>query len=232
MKLLIPLLAMVLSIPSFAADNDWRIVPGKRIGRIAIGMERAQVLRLLGAPNREDDLDYLNDNGQKLEYLNEKREGEYAGILRDDWTQPLPLTKGEDASRTMADFVSVYFRNLRVVQIDEDVPRFKTTDGLSCINTGIQWRKRCPKYAESFHKFYHQSQYGWPAAKIFTDYDDVVSDGVAWYFSVMGDLAPDPDPHSSVAVVVHEPGKPVIIDPDGGGRYIYKVRPNQLSTDQ
>ncbi len=49
----------------------------------------------------------------------------------------------------------------------------------------------------------------------------------------MGDMAPDPDPNARVnAIVVHRPGQPVIIDPDGGDRYIYKESPNRLSTDR
>jgi len=77
-----------------------------------------------------------------------------------------------------------------------------------------------PKYTETFHKYFHQSAGGWPATKIFGDYDDAVSEGVAWYFSCTGDLAPDPDPEGPVTVAVHEANKPVIVDPDGAEVYV------------
>ncbi|HWB61063.1 MAG TPA: hypothetical protein VG733_16400, partial [Chthoniobacteraceae bacterium] len=139
----------------------------------------------------------------------------------------------KDGYPIMASFVSIYFRDFRVVQIEVSGARFKTTDGLSVKNTATQWEKHFPKFEQSFHKFAHQSADGVPATKIFENYEDDVATGIAWYYGGMGDLAPDPDPDGSVtAVVVHKPGEPVIIDPDGGGRYIYKERPNRLSTDR
>ncbi len=69
--------------------------------------------------------------------------------------------------------------------------------------------------------------------KLFVNYDDDVGAGIAWYYNWMGDMSPDPDPNARVnAIVVHRPGQPVIIDPDGGDRYIYKESPNRLSTDR
>jgi len=234
MKLFLISLCGMLAVQGFGAGNDWRIVPGERVGQITMGMERAEVIRLLGTPGREDDLEYLYDKGQKLEYLKPRKEGEYKDLLRDDWTVPIRWPNGKEEEyhmENMANFVSIYFRNLRVVQIDVNVGRFKTREGLSAESTGIAWQKRFPKYTETFHKYFHQSAGGWPATKIFGDYDDAVSEGVAWYFSCTGDLAPDPDPEGPVTVAVHEANKPVIVDPDGGGRFMFKARPNQLSGD-
>lgn len=210
-----------------ATDTDWRIIAGQRIGRISIGMERAAVLRLLGAPEREDDLEYLaaNDGGG----------APFKNTLRDDWITPVPISgrPAELGGVFMANFVTVYFTDRRVAQIEVRLPRFKTADGLSSASTGIEWQKRFPHYKESFHKFPHTSAGGFPATKRFIDFDDDVEDGIAWRKAAMGDLAPDPSAEERVeTVAVHAPGKPMIIDPDGGSRFIWKEHPRRLSTDR
>ena len=223
MKTYIFVILASLSLSAFAGNNGWRIIPGKRIGQVTIGMERAEVIRLLGLPNREDD----------LEDLKPEKNGEYKDILRDDWTVPVSLRQMDGSSYRIVNFVTVYFHNLRVVQIEVSDARFQTMDGFSVKNTPIQWAKRFLKHNESHHQFSHQSAGGIPATKVFVNYDDVISDGISWYYNWMGDLAPDPDLNRSVcAVVVHKPHEPVIIDPDGGDRFIYKEEPKRLSTDR
>src|SRR5438477_370013 len=87
-----------------ADESDWLIIPGQRIGRIFIGMEHAEVLRRLGPPHRQDDLEYLPDGEQNKEFKD---------TLRDDWITPLPISKHPESGEGvfMVNFVTVYVRN-------------------------------------------------------------------------------------------------------------------------
>jgi len=62
-----------------------------------------------------------------------------------------------------------------------------------------------------------------------------VDEGIAWRYGAMGNLAPDPDPAyagDTETLIVHAPGKPLLPDPDGGSRFIWKDDPTRLSTDR
>jgi hypothetical protein len=216
-------LALVLFATS--ARGDWLIVPGQRIGEISIGMERAEVLRLLGAPEREDDLEYLTRDNPPQD--------QFKDTLRDDWITPLPISPRpeEVPGYFMADFVTIYFKGRRVIQIEVRAPRFKTGDGLSSASTAGEWRKHFPDYQETFRRFLHPSTGGIPAAKHFTALDDALKAGIAWRFASMGNLAPEPDPAFVEIVAVHASGTPIMVDPDGGSRFIWKDNPHRLGTD-
>jgi hypothetical protein len=224
MNHLIALTALALLVCPFAdaAENDWCIIPGKRVGQILIGMEHAEVLRLLGAPHRQDDLGYRYD-GEEL-----------ANTLRDDWISPLPISAHPESGEGvfMANFLTIYVRDRRVVQIEIRAPRFKTKEGLSSASTGIAWRRQFPHYKGTFQKFGHASAGGLPATKHLITFEDAVGVGIAWRYAVMGNLAPDTDPEERVeTVAVHVPGEPMIVDPDGGSRFIWKDDPRRHSTE-
>ena len=187
MKPLIAVIGFFTCSLCCASDNDFRIIPGQRIGQISIGMEHTEVLRLLGIPHREDDLGYSDDG---------KGQDQFSDTLRDDWIVPLLISAhpefGEGAF--MADFVTVYSRARRVVQIEVRGGRFKTTDGASSASTGIEWRKLFPEFKTAHRKFRHTSEGGWPGTKHFIMFEDAVKKGIAWRCGAMGSLAPDPDP--------------------------------------
>jgi hypothetical protein len=219
MKLLIALVGLFACSLAFAADNDSLVIAGQRIGQIAIGMEHAEVLRLLGTPHREDDLGYPDDD---------ERQHEFSDNLRDDWIVPLPISD----DWFMAEFFTVYIRAGLVAQIEIRNVRFKTKEGLSSASKGTEWRKLFPDFKTTFEHYRHTSAGGLPATKHLVLFEDAIKAGIAWRFGAMGDLAPDPDPDGRVeAVAVHAPGKPMIIDPDGGSRFIWKTNPKRLSTE-
>ena len=208
-----------------AAPDDWTVVPGKSVGQIAIGMEHAEVIRLLGAPHRQDDLEYVPGGESNAQFKD---------TLREDWITPLPVSATPERNAYfMANFVTIYLRERRVVQIEVRVPRFKTDTGLSIASTALQWRQRFPLFTETNQRFHHTSAGGWPAVKHFVVFEDAVDAGVAWRYGGFGNLAPDSDPSATVHVIaVHAPGKPMMIDPDGGSRFIWKDAPLRLSTDR
>jgi hypothetical protein len=205
------------------ADN--LIVPGKRIGDIKLGMEHRDVLRILGTPHHEDDLDKteaLGSLNRETNYLIDPPE-----IIRDDWITPLPMPK-EDSGETefMCEFITVYFRERRVVQIEIRANRFKTADGLSCVNIVSAFENFFPQHEKTSARYSHLSSGGWPATKHFMIFEDAIKKGIGWRYGAMGNLAPDPQTEEPPeTIVVHESGKPMIFDPDGGDRFIWKDAP-------
>ena len=194
-----------------------------------------EVLRLLGAPVREDDLEYLSQYGQKLEYMtDDKQKEQFKGVMRDDLVtvSRVVTNPGSYSSNFIGDFVTIYFKKRRVVQIEVSSPRFKTKEGLSARNTANTWRKHFERYRETVHGFYQPSALGLPAAKHVLLFDDAIEDGITWRFGEFGNLGPDPDPDSGLdAVSVHAPGQPVIVDPDGGSRFYFKDKTNSPSSE-
>ena len=217
--------------------NTWTIVPGKSIGQISLGMEHAEVLRLLGAPHRQDDLEYTPDSNGNSDVAPNIQ---FKATLRDDWITPVPIPISADGSAApeqnaffMANFVTVYLRERRVVQIEVRVPRFRTATGLSIANTALEWRQPFPHFTVTNQRFHHTSAGGWPAVKHPITFEDAIDAGIAWRYGAFGDLAPETDPSQTVDVItVHAPGKPMLIDPDGGSRFIWKDAPLRLSTDR
>jgi hypothetical protein len=211
-----------------SARADWKIVPGKRIGEIQIGMAHADVIRLLGAPDLEEDLGEtdrsgeLRPGGEPTPKLN--------GILRDDWITPLAVSLNPDTDDPifMCNFVTVYIslKDRRVVQIEVRAPRFKTVFGSSSESSALELRKQYPRYQTTFCVYHHPSSGGIPANKHFIIFEDAVGDGIAWRYGAMGDLAPDPDPADELeTIIVHASRKPALLDPDGGSRFIWKDAP-------
>lgn len=70
--LALTLLVLVLVLTLADAADDRRIVPGERIGNIKLGMAHAGLLELLGAPHRQDDLEFAPRRGKVWEGLREK----------------------------------------------------------------------------------------------------------------------------------------------------------------
>ena len=213
------------------ADGDWRIVPGVGIGHVKIGMDRLDVLKILGTPYHEEDLWVTQNIGHifrpnvgliDLPVLD--------GVIRDDWITPLPVGKSEARGHFMCDFLTVYYKDRRVVQVEEQAGRFKTRNGLSIASTAVDFEKEFPQYTGTPCKFHHTSSGGWPATKHFVDFEDAVKAGIAWRYGGFGNLAPDPDPADVLeAIEVHSAGVPMLMDPDGGSRFIWKDSPYRRS---
>ncbi|MGB8353593.1 MAG: hypothetical protein WCD79_06885 [Chthoniobacteraceae bacterium] len=230
MKKLLPLLfftALALGLSCSALAKDpWAIVPGVSIGQVRIGMEHSDVLRLLGTPTLQEDLGAGKPKGAihiKSEYTGLAPQ---KGVIRDDWIKPLPVPKEDGGVAFMSDFVTVYFQNRKVVQIEERVARFKTAEGLSVGSTANDFRKKYPNYQATEVHYRHPSDDGWPAYKHTITFEDAVKQGIAWRYGVMANMGADTDPaYPLETVIVHAPNGLMIFDPDGGARFIWKDAP-------
>ena len=175
-----------------SASGDWLIVPGKRIGKVTIGMEQADVIGVLGVPHHQEDLEETQRNGSLMRSdTHHSPMPVLKGVLQNDWITPLALAKDLEEHRPlfMHDFVTVYIRNSRAVQIEVRSSRFKTVDGVSTAASAAKLRKHYPRYKETVCRYRHPSSGGIPAANHFVIYEDAVSDGIAWRYGGFGNLA-------------------------------------------
>jgi hypothetical protein len=227
---MLALLACLLGTP---ARGDWKIVPGQRIGQIWIGMDHADVIRLLGTPDHEEDPEVTD---RQVWILHGGPAPSLKGVLQDDWITPLPVSLNPDAGDPMfmCNFLTVYLKDRRVVQIEVSAPRFKTADGCSTARSALDLRKHYPKYQATYCHYHHPSSEGLPAGKHFVTFEDAIADGIAWRYGGMGDLAPDPDPAEEglETIIVHASGERVLLDPDGGSRFIWKDNPARRGPDR
>lgn len=222
------LLALSFSQLSRAEDNPWKIIPGVSLGQVKIGMERAEVFRLLGTPHLEQDLETVEPKGHLMTNADPNIPLKpLKGVIQDDWITPLAVPKENESTTTfMADFVTVYFLDGKVAQIEARVARFQTAEGLSFKSTARDFRKKYPAYTTTSALYAHPSSVGWPAYKHYMVFEDAVKAGLAWRYGAMGNLAPDPQPDDELeTIIVHAPGHPLLIDPDGGARFIWKDLP-------
>lgn len=218
----------------WADDKEWLIVPGKSVGKISLGMPQSEVFRLLGAPQMQNDFDTTKD--RQPTYLSDKREGKKPdgeGVTQNDWTTPRPVPRrpssGSDQDKFLCDFITVYTREEKVMQIEVRVPRFRTADGLSTTSKEGEWHRRFSGIEEFQCKYHHPSSGGIPASKHFFAFADDVKEGIAWSCDGWGNAFPEVtlEPDDPVySVVIHAPGERVLPDPDGGSRFIWKENPD------
>jgi hypothetical protein len=183
---------LFFSAPTIWA-GDFRVEAGRRIGAATLGMTTHQVRRALGVPHRTVRLD--------------------DGVVREDW-----LSKSRERK-----FVTIYFREAHAIQIEVNSEAFKTRDNLSTASGAVKFQQRYADYKKTNSavlEFVNPG--GSPAPKHIVMYEDDVKLGIAWRYGAWGSLAPDPDPGRLEIVIVHTPGKPVIVDPDGGIRFAGK----------
>jgi len=148
-----------------------------------------------------------------------------------DWlTKALaPKSYVEDGSYFKHDFVTVYFRHDRAVQIEASSAKFKTVQGLSTSSGAKGFQRRFSQYNSIQPPHFHDPDSGGcPASKHFVTYEDAKAAGIAWRYGGWGNLSPDPDPDRLEMVIVHRRGQPVIVDPDGGVRLVWKIPPHEL----
>ena len=206
-KLFWPLLLAVLLLAPAAFAGDFFIVPGQRIGTVTLGMDRASVHTLLHAPSTTHQAH---------------------GLILDTWlSQGLLTTDPNGYGGLKRDYLTVFFRNNHVVQIEVSAAKFKTANGLSTRSSAHAFDKQYPHFQEP-HKQPDGNPYVWdnsdpsassPAAKHFIAYGDAVREGIAWKYGAWGDLAPDPDPSEMESVIVHLLGQTVLLNPNDGLPY-------------
>lgn len=211
-RLLFLLLLITAFAPARASAGDARsIVPGERLGAATIGASRREIHKTLGRPNTS------------MRLAN--------GTLREDWLGKhlAPQAYVRDGLYYKHDFVTVYFRKDHAVQIEASSPRFHTADGLTRAGDGRRFRQRYPHFTTTIPPhFSNPDPGGCPAPKHFVVYEDVTGRGIAWRYGAWGGLAPDPGIGQLEMVIVHQRGKPVIVDPDGSMRLVWTLPPSAL----
>lgn len=213
--LLFGLLLFGLLPASAAVAGDFRIVPGQRIGGVVLGMGRASVHARLRAPSASRRLP--------------------DGLVVDTWLGHQLLTTDPNSSRRLKrDYLTVFFRRGRAVQIEASAARFTTANGLSAGRSPNAFAEQYPHYRQPHRRRYAPGpdglgpyEYGpvsedasSPAGKHFLLYGDAVPQGIAWKYGAWGNLAPEPDPDGPLeAVIVHKPGQIVLLNPNDGLPY-------------
>ena len=202
-RLFVTLLVLLSSLSARA--GDFKIVPGKRIGSVVLGMNRNSVHKVLGSPQQTRSLKN--------------------GITQESWRNPLSA-KQQAQTRLKATYwkwhyVVVYFQKNHAVQIDVNSSSFATPTHLTTANSAQDFRQHFRPFQFSKHLYINRDAGGIPASKHYLDYEDAVQSGIAWRYGAWGNLAPEPAPDEAVeAVIVHMPGHAVIPDPDGGLRFV------------
>lgn len=210
---LLGLLLLLLTSAAFA--GDFRIVPGQRIGTVVLGMDRTSVHTLLHTPSTTRRL--------------------HGGLIVDTWLshQMLPPAATQRGNYLKRDYLTVFFRHGHAVQIEVSSPQFKTASGLGTKSSvhafAAQYpTSRTPRFAADpalnwgdFH--YNEAAVdpdgSSPVAKHFVFYGDATVQGIAWKYGAWGDLAPEPDTGRQEAVIVHTPGRTVLLNPNDGLPY-------------
>lgn len=176
--------------------TPWLITPGQGIGQVKLGMSRQTLHTLLGAPT--------NTSRRK------------DALVIERWAGKKPSAKSAQLN-FKTDFITVYLRDNRVVQVDASSPAFKMKNGLSTQNSAQDFQA---KYRGAFQsterQYHHNDPEGIPASKHFIRYEDNRKQGLAWRYGTWGNLAPEVDPASPLETIsVHQPGRSLLLDPDG-----------------
>lgn len=184
------------------SDSAASIVPGERIGSVHLGMTRAAVHRALLQPQRIHRL---------------TRE-----VIQEIWLRPLTapeLAQERKSARYLRwNYLMIYFRRGRVEQVEASSAAFQLAGGLSVLDPPLYFRRHFGEFIHSDHEFWNHSPGLKPAGKHWVWYDDAVGAGLAWKYSAWGNLAHDADPavRPQDAIIVHEKGQRLLVDPDGG----------------
>lgn len=182
--------------------DPWGVTPGKRLGQVTLGMKRQAVHALLGAPRNHERTAH--------------------GVRIERWSGGKPSAKSARLN-FLADFLTVYYRDDRVVQVDASSPAFKLQNGMSTRNSAQNFQKRyhASAFRPTDRRYLHDAPDGIPATKHFVHYEDAVHQGFALQYGWWGNLAPDGDPKVPLeALSVHLPGRTVLLDPNGADRFI------------
>ncbi len=212
-KFIWPFLFVLLLLAPAAFAGDFVIVPGQRIGTVTLGLGRASVHTLLHAPSTTRRTH---------------------GLIVDTWLSHQLLKSYEGGKGPLKyDYLTVFFRGGHAVQIEASAPKFKTAGGFSTGGLGEDFggrysNYRIPHFAADPSIHFLGEEYAVtgdsanssPAGKHFVTYGDAVREGIAWKAGAWGDASPEADPEGSLeAVIVHEPGQSVLLNPNDGLPY-------------
>ena len=214
-QILWPVLGFLFLLSSTAFAGDFRVVPGRRIGTVSLGMSRASVHARLHRP----------DTTRRLRN----------GLIMDTWLSHalLPKSAAEHGNYLKRDYLTVFYQRDRAMQIEVSAPQFKTKNGLSTSSRvhdfAAQYTDaRTPRFAADatlnwgdyhFNEAAVDPDGSSPAAKHFVFYGDAVRHGLAWKYGAWGDLAPEPNTGQQEAVIVHIPNRRVLLNPNDGLPY-------------
>ncbi len=194
-----------------ATAGDFLIIPGQRVGSVALGQSRTSVHGLLHAPQLVRNLP--------------------GRIIEESWVSRLSPVQQHpyenDERYWKFFFVNIYFRQGQVVQIEINSPQFRTRSGLSTNSPAALFEKRYQPYHSSDLKSGFPLMYGtrdreggFPGYKHYVRIEDASQVGLAWRYGSWGDLAPEPDPDVQEVIIVYRPGQRAILEPDAGNRFV------------
>lgn len=172
---------------SVAASSATLVVPGESVGRVKLGMTRAQVRKQLGVPSRT---------------VRWK-----SGETQDTWLGASKKSDGTKIEEFERRFLNVISRRDRAIQIEFNSPTFRTRDGISINSTLAQFRARYPRpRAQSL--LYADPEGGGYIGY----YYDSVRRGLAFQFGAQDSFDSRVKPDS---LRVHAAGRRVLPDPGG-----------------
>lgn len=194
---------VALACAGCARAGDFQIVPGQRIGTVVLGMSRQTVHHILHLPSQAHR--------------------RHDGTLQESWLSRRKISRAavDEGIYWKWNFVTVYFRHNRVVQVEVNSSRFTTSSKLSTKSSATKWEKAFKPFRSNAERGTSRDLDGYPAVKHFMVYDDAVQSGIAWRYGGWANLAPDMDSDGPLEIaIVHAPGQRVIPDPDGSNRFM------------
>lgn len=183
--LLVPNLAIYSASPAVA--GEYTVVPGHSVGRIRLGATRATVLSILGQPSKSAKW--------------------RSGPTQDTWLGPVPPNNKYGFADSPQTFVNVIYRNNRVVQIEFNSPKFRTSSGISTRSNLAQFRSR---FGKPRVRAYGYEFPDGGSAIIY--YYDAARTGITFSVGVQDNFDATTKPNE---LRVHSPGVPVLPDPGG-----------------
>ena len=213
-RFFLPLTLAISLLASVAFAGDFVVVPGQRIGSVRLGMSRTSVHALLHTPSTTHTAPH--------------------GLVLDTWLGHQLLTTDPNGDKGLKhDYLTVFFRRGRAVQIEVSAAKFRTASGLSTRSSADAFTKQYLNYQTPHfapdetinwdgHHFFEGAfdpAASSPAPKHYVVYGDAVRQGIAWKDGAWGGLAPEPDLSQQEAVIVHVPGQPVLLNPNDGRPY-------------
>jgi len=187
-------LTAAAAAPAGAVSPAWEIVPGKRIGHVRIGDTRAAVHAALHAP------DVVRPLG--------------GALLQERWLSE-PVNPSSRAQPP--DYVTVYYQDGIVRQVEVSSWHFETAGGLSTLSRFQNLEAAYPPTRYVITAF--SPSRGGVALRMY--YDDDTRHGIAWKGALESGMIPEITGEFPVeSIIVHGVHKYVIVDPGGHGNIV------------
>lgn len=195
-----------------------KVVPGKSVGRIVLGMSRTEAIRLLGNPKRAQAVKQCNEKTLKVSKTD---------LYTDVWEYP-GAAGSEEATH-----LTVVSRAGKVIQINYSSPRYVTPEGITPASTFADIRKAYPKMSVREYVFlgFEPQAAGAYAAFLMDD----TRRGIAFLTGTQDDVGtymqlPEITPQT---IYIHAPGQPALpveederaaVPVQRGSEYLTKIR--------